>query len=243
MKRTVTFDHPLRTGPYEWPSGRRTSLSVLPRVRGWLGNPKVLLYIVEITLKADSVVSHKLACAVIGINGVYGWRGTNEHGGKTALPDWQDVALNERRVFCVPDSDYRTNEKVRRAWDALADYLESKGARVKMRVPETGKNGAKIGPDDFIARGGKIEDLPTVDHKKLPVATTGSCILPDCKIFSRPCPTCGDDLRRVPKPDFDDLCQRHSTTTVLASQSDSPYRLWRVFGKRCEALPQLLCSR
>ena len=33
---------------------------------------------------------------IVGVQGVYGWRGTNEHGGKRALPDWEDIALNGR---------------------------------------------------------------------------------------------------------------------------------------------------
>jgi hypothetical protein len=38
---------------------------------------------------------------VAALSGVWNWRGTNEAGGKVALPEWESVALNGRKVYVV----------------------------------------------------------------------------------------------------------------------------------------------
>ena len=48
-------------------------------------------------------MSKGLCC--IALLGVWSWRETNEHGGKTALPDWELIALNGRDVYITFDSD------------------------------------------------------------------------------------------------------------------------------------------
>jgi hypothetical protein len=88
---------------YETPRGTRMALDVHPFARGQLGDPTVPLFVTEGVKKGDALVSQGL-CAVALI-GVWNWRGTNESGGKTALPDWEHVALNGRRVYIVFDSD------------------------------------------------------------------------------------------------------------------------------------------
>jgi pyrimidine operon attenuation protein/uracil phosphoribosyltransferase len=51
---------------------------------------------------------------------VWSWRGGNDRGGKVAIPDWQDVALNGRRVVLALDSDVVRKRAVRSALDQLA---------------------------------------------------------------------------------------------------------------------------
>src|SRR3712207_8064028 len=51
------------------------------------------------TLFRSALVSRGL-CAVALI-GVWNWRGTNQYGGKMALPEWESVALNGRKVYIV----------------------------------------------------------------------------------------------------------------------------------------------
>ena len=51
------------------------------------GNPQTPLWVTEGTPKGDALVSQGV-CA-IALNGVWGFRGTNAHGGKVVLPDWK----------------------------------------------------------------------------------------------------------------------------------------------------------
>ena len=59
-----------------------------------------------------------------------GWRGTNDAGGKVALADWKEIALNGRVVNLAFDSDIVPKTEVRRALKELKEYLESKKATV-----------------------------------------------------------------------------------------------------------------
>ena len=109
---------------YETPRGTRMALDVHPFARGQLGDPTVPLFVTEGVKKGDALVSQGL-CAVALI-GVWNWRGTNESGGKTALPDWEHVALNGRRVYIVFDSDVMLKKEVYSALVRLKAFLESR---------------------------------------------------------------------------------------------------------------------
>lgn len=74
-------------------------LDIPPMVRVWLNDPAKPLLITEGARKADSAVSRELCC--IAVLGVWNFRGRNEHGGTTALADWELIALNGRRVYIV----------------------------------------------------------------------------------------------------------------------------------------------
>ena len=89
---------------------------------------------------------------------MWSWRGRNGKGGKTAISDWHDIALNDRRVILAFDSDVVRKRAVRRALDELAGYLASKGARVEfLHLPDD--DTSKTGLDDFLAAGHSVEDL------------------------------------------------------------------------------------
>ena len=109
---------------YETPSGSRMTLDVHPFAREKLGDPSVPLWITEGVKKADSLVSRGL-CA-IALLGVWNWRGTNDHGGKALLPDWDYVALNDRRVYIVFDSDVMLKPGVYKALVGLKAVLEGR---------------------------------------------------------------------------------------------------------------------
>src|SRR5262249_48776083 len=79
---------------YETVADSRMALDVPPAAREWLGDPGRPLFITEGARKADSAVSRELCC--IALLGVWNWRGTNDEGGLTALPDWESVALKSR---------------------------------------------------------------------------------------------------------------------------------------------------
>ncbi len=128
---------------YETPVGAALCLDVHPRARRFLGDPRTPLWITEGARKADSALSHGIDC-IIALLGVWGWRGRNEDGGLTALPDWEAVALNGRDVYIAFDSDVMTNPSVRVALVRLKAFLESRGARARLVfLPAGGSDDAR----------------------------------------------------------------------------------------------------
>ena len=109
---------------YETPKGSRMVLDVHPFVRKMLGDPSVPLFITEGIKKGDALVSRGL-CAV-SLLGVWNWRGTNAQGGKVALPEWEQIALNDRQVYIVFDSDVMLKPQVHAALVRLKNFLEAK---------------------------------------------------------------------------------------------------------------------
>ncbi len=129
-----------RTIKYETPGKSRMVIDVPRRCRelGWLDDPTRALFITEGARKADAGVSQGLC--TISLLGVWNWRGSNEHGGKTALPDWESIALNGREVFLAFDSDVMTKGSVYGALSRLKAFLESRKAKVKViYLPEGAK--------------------------------------------------------------------------------------------------------
>ncbi|HEY1439514.1 MAG TPA: DUF3854 domain-containing protein [Mycobacterium sp.] len=132
---------------YENPWGQRLGLDFPPGVEPMLGDPTVPLWITEGVKKADCAVLHGL-CSV-GLIGVWGFLGTNSAGGKMALPDWRDVALNNgRRTIIAFDNDLLRKPSVRVAMKALAGYLAYKGASVEYLCLPDGDE--KVGLDDYL---------------------------------------------------------------------------------------------
>jgi hypothetical protein len=109
---------------YETPSGSRMVLDVHPSARKMLGNPAVPLFVTEGLKKADALVSRDL-CAVT-LLGVWSWRGRNSDGGLTTLAEWDYVALNDREVYIVFDSDVMLKPQVHKAMVRLKAFLESR---------------------------------------------------------------------------------------------------------------------
>src|SRR5215213_9598868 len=141
---------------YETPAGQRNGIDVPPGVGARLGDPAVPLWVTEGVKKADAGALAGLC--IVALPGVWSWRGGNDHGGKVAVADWHDIALNGRRVILAFDSDVMTKPQVRAALNALAGYLVSKGASVEYcHLPELGDG--KCGLDDFLAAGHTADDL------------------------------------------------------------------------------------
>lgn len=142
---------------YETPSGAAMKLDVHPRLRRKLADPEIPLFVTEGVKKGDALASRDLAA--VALIGVWNWRGTNEAGGKTALPEWESIALNGRKVYVVFDSDVMEKREVYGALVRLKTLLESRGAKVRLiYLPPTGE-GSKQGVDDFLATGYTVEDL------------------------------------------------------------------------------------
>jgi uncharacterized protein DUF3854 len=107
---------------YETPAGSTMAIDVPPAARPWLGDPDRPLFVTEGVRKADAAVSRGLCC--VALLGVWNWRGTNDLGGRTALADWESIALKGRRVYVVFDSDVMTKPEVHAALVRLHAFLE-----------------------------------------------------------------------------------------------------------------------
>ncbi len=146
---------------YETPGGSRMVLDVPPAARERLGDPTTPLVITEGARKADAAVSAGLCC--VALLGVWNWRGTNDDGGATALPDWEYVALKGRRegrvVYLAFDSDVMTKPAVYGALRRLWAFLHQRGAHVQAIYLPPGADGSKTGLDDYLARGGTVASL------------------------------------------------------------------------------------
>lgn len=151
---------------YETPSKAHMALDVPPSVRPLLGNPNVPLVVTEGARKADSGASVRLCC--IAVAGVWNWRGTNDDGGSVALPDWEQVALNDRTVHLAFDSDVTTKPPVQSALQRLRDLLELRKAHVHVIHLPSGPNGEKVGLDDFLAGGHSRDDVLRLATPDLP---------------------------------------------------------------------------
>jgi len=153
---------------YETPGGSRMVLDVPPLARPWLGDPGRPLFITEGVRKADAAVSMGLCC--VAILGVWNWRGTNEHGGKVALADWESIALSGRKVYIAFDSDVMTKVEVYAALSRLMAFLENRGAVVRVIYLPAGADGSKVGLDDHFAAGHSTDELLSLAKDKLHVA-------------------------------------------------------------------------
>ena len=164
-------DPRLKTGKpikYESPRGQRNILDINPLFRQKLRKSKEGIFITEGAKKADALAT--IGLTAINLSGVYGWRGKNEEGGRTALPDWEDIGIKENRFVLAFDSDLLTKKQVFSALKRLKAYLESRGAdRVRILVVPPLLTG-KTGVDDYIHEKGPtpsdiakliIDDLPS----------------------------------------------------------------------------------
>jgi hypothetical protein len=142
---------------YETPAGASMTLDVHPFCRESLADPGVPLFVTEGVKKGDALVSRGL-CAV-ALLGVWNWRGTNEHGGKRALAEWEFVALNGRKVYIVFDSDVMEKREVHAALSRLKVFLEHRGAGVMLIYLPAGDGGVKQGADDYLASGHTVSEL------------------------------------------------------------------------------------
>jgi hypothetical protein len=141
---------------YETPTGQRNGIDVPPGVGLLLDDIAVPLWVTEGVKKADAAALAGLCC--VALPGVWSWRGRTRSGGKVAVSDWHDIALNGRRVILAFDSDVVRKRAVRRALDELAGYLASKGGRVEyLHLPDD--DAGKCGLDDYLADGHSAPDI------------------------------------------------------------------------------------
>ena len=153
-----------RAVKYETPTGSRLVLDVPPGAREWLRDPARPLLITEGSKKADAAVSKKLCC--VALMGVWGWRGSNDKGGKTALADWEYITVKDRIVYIAFDSDVMTKREVYTALVRFKAFLDQRGARVQIIYFAPGEGSAKVGLDDFL-REHSTEELLTLARPDL----------------------------------------------------------------------------
>ena len=145
-------DKPGKFTKYEQPAKTGVALDVPPQARPALSDPSKRLWIVEGEKKADSLVSRG-ECA-IDLLGVWSWKTDG-----LPLRDWDEIRLVGREVLLAFDTDAERNAHVRLARSALASYLKSRGATVKIVKLHDKEDGSKVGVDDIFAAGGTVEDL------------------------------------------------------------------------------------
>ena len=140
---------------YETRWQQRNGLDVPPGVGDYLGDPTVPLWITEGVKKADCGAQYGLC--IVALTGVWGWRGTNDVGGRTVIADLNEVALNDRRVILAFDGDVARNPKAAKGLCELAEFLKYRGASVEyLHLPDTKP---KTGLDDYLVDGHTAEDL------------------------------------------------------------------------------------
>lgn len=169
---------------YLWPAGSRNALIVHPDFFEALYDTTIPLVFAEGVKKADAILSaaHKegIACVVVAINGNYGWRSKIDSGSSVACPDFLDIPLKSRHVYTTPDSDFRTNDQVRKGWSDLAQYASSKTGARHVYIAVIPPNGtARQGADDYLVGGGTLHDL-------LGAATTPAFALTDAPLNDAP---------------------------------------------------------
>lgn len=142
---------------YETPKGAGLRIDCPPRCQKMIKGPAVPIWITEGIKKGDSLASKGL-CA-IALLGVWGFRGKNEFGATTTLRDIKAIDWTGRKVYIIFDSDIMTKATVEGALKALATELQERGADVYLVHLDAGKDGAKVGVDDYFAAGGDVSFL------------------------------------------------------------------------------------
>lgn len=132
---------------YETPRGQANRLDVHPSMLARVRSGRELVFITEGAKKVDCLASFNIPA--INLPGVWGWRGKNERGGKTALDDWAEVNIAGSMFVLAFDADVVTKPDVHKALSSLQSYLLArKAARVYvLNLPADGPKGI----DDFIA--------------------------------------------------------------------------------------------
>ena len=146
---------------YENPPKVPVRIDVPPRCLPKIGDPGEPLFITEGVKKVDSLASRNV-CAVC-LTGVWNFKGKNEFGASTFLADWDLIALKDRIVYIVFDSDVITKPPVKKALDRLSEHLKRKGAKVRVLQLPDGPDGQKVGVDDYFTAGHTIEELITCE--------------------------------------------------------------------------------
>lgn len=152
--RLNDHDKPVK---YETIAGWSMRLDIPPGVRKFVEDPSETLWITEGLKKADSGATRGMA--IIGLIGVWNWKGANASGGSVELADWDRIPIKGRKICIVYDSDVMRKPQVRQALRRLAAMLRRRGAKSVEAIVPPQESEAKCGLDDYFARGGTIAEL------------------------------------------------------------------------------------
>lgn len=161
---TIRMDDPwsdgdTSRGKYQFVKNARMLLDVPPSMVDLLGDPSVPLWLTEGAKKVDALASHGIL--VVGLSGVWNWRGRNAYGGSVILPDWESIAFRNvntgvPRLFpIVFDYDVLTKTGPRDARNRvtmLIDFRDGKAGWITLPPGPLGK------VDDFL-RERSVEEL------------------------------------------------------------------------------------
>lgn len=141
-------------------------LYIPPDVRPLLSNPDIHLCITEGEKKALKATREGLPC--IALSGLWNW----SNGTKELIPDFDQIALEGREVYTVPDNDWLQPNKhgykknLKQAVYQLADRLKKRGAKVFIvELPQ----GNEKGLDDYLCKHTveEFKALPVIEVKAL----------------------------------------------------------------------------
>ena len=111
------------------------------------------LYVCEGEKK--TLAAHQAGMNAVGIGGLWNWLTKGEPIDDLKLIEWDG-----RDVVIIPDSDVFQRQDLLRAVYALGRELRERGASVSVaEIPQPGQE--KIGLDDYLVAGGRVEDLET----------------------------------------------------------------------------------
>ncbi len=156
-KKNHDGTHPNKVIKYEFPKNESMRIDCPPLCQNKLADPSIPLWITEGVKKGDSLAGRGL-CA-IALLGVWNFKGKNSFGGTTLLADFDYIALDNRDVRIVFDSDVMVKPEVRKALNRLTEHLQRKKAHIVHVYLPNRPNGSKMGVDDYLATGHTIEEL------------------------------------------------------------------------------------
>ena len=130
------------------PKGQPNCLATSPLTLDLLRQRKQVIFIGEGVTRVDALAGYKIPA--VGLSGISGWKGRNDWGGTTVLPDWDMLNIKGSRFIIGPDGDVTENPDVYRMTKRLAGMLKGRGAASVgvLTLPD----GA--GLDDWIAEHG-----------------------------------------------------------------------------------------
>lgn len=134
---------------YVDPTGANKVLDIPAGLREQLADPSIPLWITEGAKKVDAGVS--AGRCVIGVLGV--------HCFDSPGISWAGIALHSRLVYICYDSDAAQNRQVQTAERKLAQFLQARGAEVKVLRIFPFPDGEKCGLDDYLASDYEVEEL------------------------------------------------------------------------------------
>src|SRR5262249_2696416 len=144
FSRYKKFPTPADGSKYFQPAETRNHLYILPPVKEYLSDPSIKLCGIEGEKK--TALGIQIGLRAFGVSGVWGWL---KKGSGKLIDDFSSIALVNREIELIFDSDIWLREDLQKAVYAFGRTLETKGAKISV-VVIPGSNGRKNGIDDCV---------------------------------------------------------------------------------------------